>query len=58
MTGTVQDFTQSHPTRKPPKVRGVGREADNPRAFLVLLSEIPTDDELRSFHEHCRSWKP
>lgn len=38
------------------KVRGVGRVADEPRALLVLLSERPTDDELRSMHEHLRSW--
>jgi hypothetical protein len=33
------------------KVRGVGRVADEPRAMLVMLSERPTDDELRYFHE-------
>lgn len=38
------------------KVRGVGRVADEPRAFLVILTERPTDDELRSFHEHARNW--
>lgn len=53
----VQDFTQSHPSRKPPRVRGVGRMADEPRALLVLLTEIPTDDELRSMHEFLRAWR-
>ncbi len=56
--GEVQDFTQLHPSRQPPRVRGVGREADNPRAILVSLTEIPTDDELRSFHEFLRGWEP
>lgn len=32
-------------------VRGVGRIADEPRAVLVMLNEIPTDDELRDIHE-------
>ena len=40
------------------KVRGVGRVADEPRALLVLLDEIPTDDELRNLHETLRHWEP
>jgi len=40
------------------KVRGVGRVSDEPRALLVLLTEQPTDDELRSLHEFLREWKP
>lgn len=38
------------------KVRGVGRTVDEPRALLVLLTERPTDDELRSLHEFLRDW--
>lgn len=33
------------------KVLGVGRMADNERALLVTLDGVPTDDELRAFHE-------
>jgi hypothetical protein len=40
--------------RKPLRVMGVGRVADNPRALLVLLTEIPTDNELRAFHDYVR----
>lgn len=39
------------------RVRGVGRVADEPRALLVLLSERPTDDEIRSLHEYLRAWR-
>lgn len=45
------------PQNQPLRVRGVGREKDNPRAFLVLLTEIPTDDEIRSFHQFVRAWR-
>lgn len=40
-----------------PLVRGVGRVADEPRALLVLLSDIPTDDDLRVFHDHSKEWR-
>jgi hypothetical protein len=39
------------------KVRGVGRAADEPRAILVMLTDRPTDDELRSLHEFLRDWR-
>lgn len=39
------------------KVRGVGRDADNARAISVYLSERPTDDELRQFHDFLRTWR-
>lgn len=39
------------------RVRGVGRTADEPRALLVLLTERPTDDEIRSLHEFLRGWR-
>lgn len=42
----------------PPLVRGVGRTTDEPRALLVLLTERPTDDEIRSLHEYLRGWDP
>jgi hypothetical protein len=38
------------------RVRGVGRVAEEPRALLVLLTERPTDDEIRSLHEFLRGW--
>lgn len=40
----------------PLRPRGVGRVADEPRAFLILFNENPTDDELRALHEHLRWW--
>lgn len=39
-----------------PKVLGVGRMADNPKALLVCLADAPTDDELRFFHDYLSSW--
>lgn len=39
------------------RVRGVGRISDEPRAMLILLTERPTDDEIRSMHEYLRGWK-
>lgn len=44
--------------RSPITVRGAGRVADEPRAVLVLLTDIPTDDNLRSIHDHLRLWHP
>ena len=38
------------------KLRGVGRVADEPRALLVLLSERPTDDEIRSLRDYLLGW--
>lgn len=37
--------------------RSVGRIHEEPRAVLVLLTERPTDDEIRSISEHMRAWK-
>lgn len=42
--------------QEPLRVRGVGRISEEPRALIVALSERPTDDELRSFHDHARLW--
>lgn len=39
----------------PVRVRGVGRVADEPRAVMVLLTDRPTDDELRTIHERLRT---
>ena len=42
------------------RVRGVGRVADEPRALLVLLSDIPGDDDIRALHEwlvHRRAYR-
>jgi hypothetical protein len=36
------------------RVRGVSRVADEPRALLVMLNGIPTDDDLRSLHDFLR----
>jgi len=40
--------------RPPIRVRGVGRVADEPRALLVMFTDIPTDDEIRQFHDYVR----
>lgn len=32
------------------RARGVGRVADEPRALLVLLTDIPGDDDIRALH--------
>lgn len=40
------------------KVRGVGRVADDPRSLLLCLSEMPTDDDIRSLHDFLASWRP
>ena len=39
---------------RPLRVRGVGRVADEPRAIMVMLTDIPTDDEMRDIHEYVR----
>lgn len=39
------------------RIRGVGRVDDEPRALLLLLTERPTDDEIRSVHEFLRDWR-
>lgn len=38
-----------------PRVYGVGRDAEYPRALLVDFDRVPTDDELRALHELVRS---
>ncbi len=40
-----------------PRVRGVGRVADEPRALLVMLTTVPTDDQLRELHNFLRDWR-
>ena len=41
-----------------PRVYGVGRDAEYPRALLVDFDRVPTDDELRALHELVRSTPP
>lgn len=36
--------------------QGVGRMADNPRALLVILTDEPSDDDIRSLHDHMKKW--
>lgn len=43
---------------QPLRVRGVGRMADEPRALLVCLTDVPSDHELRSFHDFVEGWTP
>ena len=38
------------------RVRGVGRVTDEPRALLVLLTDVPTDNQLREMHDYMREW--
>lgn len=42
---------------QPLRVRGVGRVADEPRAILLMLSDIPSDDQMRDLHEFMREWR-
>lgn len=39
-----------------PRVQGIGRIADNDRAVLIMLSNRPTDDDMRSLHDFLRIW--
>ena len=39
------------------KVRGVGRDTTDDRFVFIALSDRPTDDQLRSLHEHLRAWQ-
>ena len=39
-----------------PRVIGVGRMADNERALSLILTDAPSDDDLRAIHEHLRGW--
>jgi len=50
----VQEFRLPEGMRPPIRVRGVGRVADEPRALLVMFTDIPTDDEIRQFHDYVR----
>lgn len=43
---------------RPLRVRGVGRVEDEPRALLVCLSDVPSDNELRVMHDFLRDWHP
>lgn len=49
----IQDF--KGPDR-PMKVDGVGRMADNPKFVLIGLSQVPSDNDLRTLHEFLRAW--
>jgi hypothetical protein len=51
---TTVEFPIPEWMRQPLRVRGVGRVADEPRALLVSFTDIPTDDELRAFHNYIR----
>ncbi len=42
---------------RPLRVRGVGRVADEPRALLIALSDIPSDGEIRELHDFIREWR-
>lgn len=39
-------------------INGVGRMPDNDRAALVMLKFNPSDDDLRSLHDHMKEWRP
>jgi hypothetical protein len=40
-----------------PKVLGVIRTQDqHPASITVCFDKVPTDDEMRDFHDHIRSW--
>lgn len=42
---------------RPLRVRGVGRDAAEPRSISVALTGIPTDDEMRDLHDFLRQWR-
>lgn len=46
-----RDYEAQRDPSRPLRVRGIGRIADEPRALLINLTEIPTDDEIRNLHE-------
>ena len=50
-------YEASRDPAEPLKVRGIGRLGDEPRALLVMLSERPTDDEIKHLHEFLRRWQ-
>ena len=50
--------TTLHPSApRPLRARGVGRVLDEPRAIMVHFSDIPSDDEMRDFHDFVRDWR-
>jgi hypothetical protein len=36
------------------RVKGIGRDVENPQGACIYLSRRPTDDELRAIHEYLR----
>jgi len=38
------------------RVQGIMRRPEYPHALVVLLTDVPTDDEMRDMHEHLRFW--
>lgn len=42
----------------PLRVRGVFRDADEPRSLGIALTDRPTDDDIRSLHDFVREWRP
>ncbi len=42
---------------QPLRVRGVGRSAEEPRAIILAMTDVPTDDELRELHDLLRHWR-
>lgn len=58
LTGSPLRAEAEAPKAEPvtlPRVYGVGRDAEYPRALLVDFDRVPTDDELRALHELVRS---
>ena len=41
----------------PLRVRGVARVSDEPRAVLVLLTDIASDNQMRELHDFLRDWE-
>lgn len=39
------------------RVRGVGRVPGEPRALMLMLSDVPTDDDMRAIHDHLLVWQ-
>ncbi|MDJ0631066.1 MAG: hypothetical protein QNJ44_22605 [Rhodobacter sp.] len=50
------NIVQMKAARPAPKVRGVGRDSDDPRAIVAYFDRELTDDEMRFFHDCLRRW--
>lgn len=55
-TGDAYESEAAKRGDRPLRVRGVGRNAGEPRSISVALTGIPNDDEMRDLHDYLREW--